>query len=89
MTESQASKSKREPGGKAVVGRLFVLELSGNRVLSMNPDGSDRRIIVTECKHPDGIVVDAEGGHIYWTNMGDSPKEWSASQPPESHHGML
>ncbi len=79
MTESQASKSKREPSGKAAVGRLFVLELSGNRVLSMNPDGSDRRIIVTDCKHPDGIVVDADAGHIYWTNMGVSPKENSGS----------
>jgi hypothetical protein len=79
MTESQASKSKREPGGKAAVGRLFVLELSGNRVLSMNPDGSDRKIIVTDCKHPDGIVVDAEAGHIYWTNMGVFPNENSGS----------
>jgi DNA-binding beta-propeller fold protein YncE len=36
----------------------------------MNTDGSDRRTIVTGCQHPDGIVVDAEAGHIYWTNMG-------------------
>jgi hypothetical protein len=36
----------------------------------MNPDGSDRKIIVTDCHLPDGIVVDAEAGHIYWTNMG-------------------
>ena len=31
-------------------GRLFVLEASGNRVLSLNPDGSDRKVIVTECR---------------------------------------
>ena len=55
---------------KATVGRLFVLDLSGGRVLSVNPDGSDRKVIVTECRHPDGVVVDAEAGHIYWTNMG-------------------
>jgi hypothetical protein len=36
----------------------------------MNPDGSDRKTIVTNCHLPDGIVVDAEAGHIYWTNMG-------------------
>jgi hypothetical protein len=36
----------------------------------MKPDGSDRKIIVTNCHLPDGIVVDAEAGHIYWTNMG-------------------
>jgi len=36
----------------------------------MNTDGSDRETIVTGCHLPDGIVVDAETGHIYWTNMG-------------------
>jgi hypothetical protein len=51
-------------------GRLFVLELSGDRIHSMNPDGSDRKTIVTDCHLPDGIVVDAEVGRIYWTNMG-------------------
>jgi hypothetical protein len=51
-------------------GRLFFLELSGDRIHSMNPDGSDRKTIVTNCHLPDGIVVDAEAAHIYWTNMG-------------------
>src|SRR6201984_358108 len=51
-------------------GRLFVLELSGDRIRSMNPDGSDRKTIVTNCHLPDGIVVHADAGHIYWTNMG-------------------
>jgi hypothetical protein len=36
----------------------------------MNTDGSDRTTIVTGCHLPDGIVVDVEAGHIYWTNMG-------------------
>jgi hypothetical protein len=36
----------------------------------MNPDGSDRKTIVTNCRFPDGIAVDVEAGHIYWTNMG-------------------
>jgi low-density lipoprotein receptor class B len=44
--------------------------MSGDRIHSMNPDGSDRKTIVTRCHVPDGIVVDAEAGHIYWTNMG-------------------
>ena len=51
-------------------GRLFLLELSGGRIHSMNPDGSERKTIVTECHLPDGIVVDTDAGHIYWTNMG-------------------
>jgi hypothetical protein len=50
--------------------RLFVLDLSGGRVFSINPDGSDERNIATGCRHPDGIVVDREAGQIYWTDMG-------------------
>ena len=60
----------KAPSGATRRGRLFVLELSGDRIHSMNPDGSDRKIIVANCRHPDGIVVDAAAGHIYWTNMG-------------------
>jgi hypothetical protein len=70
MVGSQATKSRPASGRKATVGRLFVLELSGGRIHSMNPDGSDRKTIVTDCRNCDGIVVDAEAGHIYWTNMG-------------------
>ena len=52
-------------------GRLFVLDLSGSRVFSIKPDGSDERTLVRECaSHPDGIFVDAAAGHIYWTDMG-------------------
>jgi hypothetical protein len=51
-------------------GRLYVLEASGGRIFSTNSDGSDKRILVTDCRIPDGIVVDSEAGHIYWTNMG-------------------
>jgi hypothetical protein len=54
----------------ATVGRLFALDLSGGRVFSLNADGTDLKVIVTGCRHPDGIVVDVEAGHIYWTNMG-------------------
>jgi hypothetical protein len=50
--------------------RLFVLDLSGNRVFSMNTDGTDERNIAIGCRHPDGVVVDAEAGRIYWTDMG-------------------
>ena len=54
----------------ARTGRLFFLEVSQNCVRSMNSDGTNRRTIVTDCRIPDGIVVDVEDGHIYWTNMG-------------------
>ena len=70
MTEAQDSKAKLVSGSKAAVGRLFILDLSGGNIFSVNPDGSDRKVIVTACPHPDGIVVDVEAGHLYWTNMG-------------------
>src|SRR5712671_179323 len=70
MTQLKSSKSKPTSVDRATTGRLFVLEASGNRILSLNPNGSDRKVIVTDCRIPDGIVVDVDGGHIYWTNMG-------------------
>jgi hypothetical protein len=75
MTDALTRNSKAKPRStrKGALGRLFVLELSGGRIHSMNPDGSDRKVIVTDCELPDGIVVDLGAGHIYWTNMGSSP----------------
>ncbi|HTS08740.1 MAG TPA: 3-hydroxyacyl-CoA dehydrogenase [Candidatus Eisenbacteria bacterium] len=67
------SKSTKLPA-EAAAGRLFFLNLSAGQVLSANPDGSDLKIIVSEGRQlPDGIVVDVEAGHLYWTNMGSSP----------------
>src|ERR1700726_3023518 len=52
--------------------RLFFLDLSGGRILSANPDGSDLKTIINEGrKLPDGLALDAAAGHIYWTNMGN------------------
>ena len=64
MTEPLATTNSTS-GRKGAVGRLFVLELSGDRIHSMNPDGSGRKTIVTDCHLPDGIAVDVEAGHIY------------------------
>ena len=55
-------------------GKLFVLEASGEgRLFSINPDGSDKTLLVTGCPIPDGVAIDVEAGHIYWTNMGMPP----------------
>jgi hypothetical protein len=70
MTDAFATTSKPTSGHEHAVGRLFVLELSGGRIHSMNPDGSNGKVIVADCRLPDGIAVDVEAGHIYWTNMG-------------------
>lgn len=54
--------------------KLFVLEASGDgRLFSINPDGTGKTVIVSGCRVPDGVAVDVEGGHIYWTNMGKPP----------------
>jgi DNA-binding beta-propeller fold protein YncE len=54
--------------------KLFVLEASGGgQLFSINPDGSGRTTIVTGCTVPDGVAVDVDAGHIYWTNMGVPP----------------
>src|SRR5258707_474408 len=73
MTKTLGASSKPKDGREGVVPRLFVLELSRGSIESMNPDGTDRKVIVTQCRLPDGIAVDVEAGQIYWTNMGSSP----------------
>ena len=50
--------------------RLFILDLAEGRVFSVKTDGSNRKVIATGARLPDGVVVDAEAGHLYWTNMG-------------------
>ena len=63
-------KSSQTVVATAAIPQLFVLELNAGKIHVMNTDGSDHRTIVTDCHLPDGIVVDADAGHIYWTNMG-------------------
>jgi hypothetical protein len=55
--------------------KLFVLEISsGGRLFSINPDGSGKLVIIDGSPIPDGVAVDVEAGHIYWTNMGTPPR---------------
>src|SRR5580700_3363915 len=77
MSSTRVAKPKpTEPGSKSTSGRLFFLDLGGGRVLSANPDGSDLRVVVSEGrKLPDGLVIDDDAGHIYWTNMGNPKKD--------------
>jgi hypothetical protein len=74
MNTIRAPKEHMPSRSKSTVGGLFFLEVSTGRVFSANPDGSDRKVIVTGCRMPDGVVVDVEAGHIYWTNMGNPSK---------------
>jgi hypothetical protein len=71
---SSKPKHTKATGNKS--GRVYFIDASGGRLLSVNPDGSDLKVLVTD-RHriPDGIVVDVEKGHIYWTEMGIPNKE--------------
>ena len=73
MKDSQAAKPEPASNDAGASGRLFILELSGGRIHAMRPDGSDRKVIVADCRLPDGVAIDVEAGHIYWTNMGLNP----------------
>src|SRR5580698_2295752 len=62
----------RKPVAEVRTARLFFLSVSSGQVFSANPDGSDLKVIVSEGRRlPDGIVVDLQAGHLYWTNMGN------------------
>ena len=69
----KVSKSKiRQSVAEVTTARLFFLSASSGQVFSANPDGSDLKMIVSEGRRlPDGIVVDAGAGYLYWTNMGN------------------
>jgi DNA-binding beta-propeller fold protein YncE len=69
----KTSKSEiRKPAAEVTTARLFFLSVSSGQVFSVNPDGSDLKVIVSEGRRlPDGVVVDVASGHLYWTNMGN------------------
>jgi hypothetical protein len=51
-------------------GRSALDRASADRV---RLDGSDKTVIVTGCRAPDGVAVDIKAGYVYWTNMGIPP----------------
>jgi 3-hydroxyacyl-CoA dehydrogenase/sugar lactone lactonase YvrE len=71
-TKNQTVDSRASSNGSGPSDRVFFLDVSGGRLESVNPDGSDRRVILDGLKRiPDGIAIDARAGHVYWTNMGN------------------
>jgi DNA-binding beta-propeller fold protein YncE len=76
METLKTQSPQRSSGEKALDGRLIVLDASSTgRIFTANTDGSGLKTIVTGCRVPDGVVVDVEAGHIYWTNMGNPAKD--------------
>ncbi len=63
--------------------RVFFLDISGGRIESIRPDGTDRRVVVAGLQRiPDGIQVDVVSKHIYWTNMGNPIANDGSSNAP-------
>ena len=50
--------------------RLYFLDQIRGAVMTARSDGSGLAVLLDGCAHPDGIVADVAGGHLYWTNMG-------------------
>jgi hypothetical protein len=72
MTVKSSKLEIKTTTAEATTARLFFLSASSGEVFSANPDGSDLKVIVSEGRRlPDGIVVDTQAGHLYWTNMGN------------------
>ncbi len=72
MPLKTSTSNVRKSVAEVTTARLFFLSASSGQVFSANPDGSDLKVIVSEGRRlPDGIVVDADAGHLYWTNMGN------------------
>src|ERR1700749_4622995 len=69
---TKTSSTPKKDNKVTVTGRIYFLDVATGRVLTANSDGSDLKTVVEEGrKLPDGLVVDAAAGHLYWTNMGN------------------
>ncbi|KAJ4394778.1 hypothetical protein N0V93_003998 [Gnomoniopsis smithogilvyi] len=67
--------------GSAAEQRLYILDAGlsetpfHGRVVSCRTDGSDLQTVVDNISTlPDGITIDRENNHMYWTNMGTNFK---------------
>jgi hypothetical protein len=72
-SDGGAGSSSSGASGDAAAGvpTLFYLDLTGGRVLRAGTGGANVEAIVTSGNaQPDGVVVDAPNGYVYWTNMG-------------------
>lgn len=49
---------------------LYFLELSGGQVVRTDANGKNHTVIAKGFNGPDGIAIDPQAGHVYWSNMG-------------------
>jgi hypothetical protein len=69
MSTIQTHPTTHATKANATDGRLFALDLSGNRVFSVNDDGSS---LVTGCRLPDAICTGYPSGRSRITSPGRS-----------------
>lgn len=65
-------------GGRASLGHLtlYYLDVTEDQVMALDAEGGPPEVLVEgEGEGPDGIAVDAEAGHLYWTNMGNPAED--------------
>ncbi|KAL1310585.1 hypothetical protein AAFC00_000862 [Neodothiora populina] len=75
-------------------GRLFFLDIGQHhgppprgRILSANDDGTDLKVLVDNIKTaPDGLAIDSDRKHIWWTNMGNEIAKDGSSY---AHDGFI
>jgi len=60
MSAIASSKVVAEERNAPTSGRLFFLDLSGGRILSANPDGSDLKTVITERRKLPDFTQDDE-----------------------------
>jgi sugar lactone lactonase YvrE len=70
-TTSTTATPGADPPTKVMV---YWLDILGNTVYRANADGSEQTALVkgNGISAPDGVVVDLDGGQLYWSNMGNA-----------------
>src|SRR5258708_22712197 len=81
-TVGRVSKSSRRGSeNNGASDRIFFLDVSGGRLVSVNTDGTTPVVLGNGLKRiPDGIKVDVGTGYIYWTTMGKPAGEHGSTE---------
>jgi hypothetical protein len=68
---SGGSSGRPDGGAPGTTVTVFYLDISGGSVMATEVEDPEARTIVENAgAGPDGIALDVEQGHIYWTGMG-------------------
>jgi sugar lactone lactonase YvrE len=70
-SDAAVDATRAQPPGRTAA-TLFWLDVFANTVTRANADGSEATAFASGAgiSAPDGVIVDVEGGYVYWSNMG-------------------